>query len=209
MIDPRPFFAAQDAAYDLEDPANVPGPQVLDVIIGNDTDGASRYGVIWQEVDGTITAAYRGTSDKPEWAEDFDVTPVETRLGQVTAGIWITYGSQSLLSGKLLTAYKVARVVGHSRGGPLAICFSAEFGSTAIVFACPKLVGDDVLAKSKPDCGWHMWGDVIPDLDPDWPSLPLVQRIKPPKGVGFLDVEAHHIWENYKTAINDFYASNP
>ena len=133
VLDPRPFFAAQDAAYALEDPSAPLSPQVLDVLVGDDTDGPSKYGVIWQEGDGSITVAFRGTSDKPEWFEDFDVAPVDTPLGKVTKGIWISYGSLRLQSGKPLFPYRnAARVVGHSRGGPMAILWSADFGCAAI-----------------------------------------------------------------------------
>ena len=200
MIDPRPLFPAQAAAYALPQP--VLGLNVVDVILGDDLTGPVPYGLIVREADGSFTVSIRGTDDTVEWVEDFDVEPVDTSVGTMARGIAVTFGSLRTSSGRPLPAYAPARVQGHSRGAPIALALSAAFGWPAVLYACPKLVGADVIAKAKIDTVWHVNGDIVPDVSPTFPGLPNVVRIPPPPGIGLLDVSGHHVFSTYQAAIN-------
>lgn len=199
-FDPRPFFPAQDAAYNL--PMATFGVTAVDTIVGEDSAvGLVPYGVIIQEADGTLTAAVRGTDDSIEWVEDFDAIPVQTPLGIVARGIQVSFSAFRTTSGADLASYKVSRVEGHSRGGPLALLLSAKYGWPCLLYACPKLVSQQVLDKANILAGWHVNGDPVPDVAPGYPSPPNVQRIYPPPGIPILDLGKHHAFATYKAAI--------
>ena len=178
------------------------GLDVIDTIVGDDAAvGSVPYGVIVRETDGTLTAAVRGTDDAIEWIEDFDVVPVQTALGIVARGIWVSFSSFRTTSGANLSTYRVSRVEGHSRGGPLALLLSAKYGWPCMIYACPKLLGQQVLDKADVISGWHVDGDPVTDVAPGYPQPPNVQRIHPPPGIPILDLGKHHIFSTYKSAI--------
>lgn len=204
LMDPRLYFTAQDAAYSL--PASAPG--VIETFLGDDETGPVPYGVAMD--DGTV--AFRGTTDSVEWVEDFDIEQVNTPLGGVARGIQITFGSLRTVSGASLSNFGDYHVCGHSRGGPLALLWAVQFGSPEYcLFACPKLVQSDVLAKLGKLSGmaWHVDGDVVPDVDPFYPSLPKVTRIPAPARTDPFSLSAHHIFATYKAAITAYLPSAP
>jgi len=207
VTDPRPYFIDQDAAYAL--PAATAGVVAIDTVSGDDLTGPHPYGLIAQEADGSLTFAIPGTDDGIEWVEDFDVFPISTPLGNVARGIWGAYSTFKTTSGAPLGSYKIARVVGHSRGCCMALLASAEYGWPCHLFAPPRLVGSAVVAKTSLLSAWHVDGDPVPDFAPGWAEIPGVQRITAPAGVEPWDIAAHHEFRTYKAAISAFYASFP
>jgi hypothetical protein len=202
MFDPRSFFPAQEAAYNLPLTGSGTESGLIDTLLADDLDGPLPYGALVPGPGGKPILGIAGTRDGEEWILDFDFLPVDTPLGAMSRGIWQTVRSWRWLSGKPLNAYEIGGVCGHSRGGPLAITLSAILGIPAVVFACPRLVSADVLNKA--NVLSHVWveGDIVPLAAPGYQSIPNTVSISPAPGVPIFSVRAHHIFPNYEAAIN-------
>jgi hypothetical protein len=200
LFDPRPFFPAQEAAYALPVAGTVSG--LVDTLFGDDIDGPMPYGALVSQPDGTLTLAITGTRDAAEWILDFDFFQIDTPLGAMARGIWQTAKSWRWLSGKPINTYSISRVTGHSRGGPLAITLSVMLSIPAILYACPKLVGADVLSKAQIAAAYWVDGDIVPLAAPMYPDIPQTIHLPAPSDVPILSVRLHHIFANYEAAID-------
>lgn len=203
-MDPRTYFAAQDAAYAL--PAASPGQ--IDTILGDDLNGPNPYGIVMQDSAGVQTVAFHGTEDGPEWIEDFDAEPVETVWGTVARGLRLTLTTLRTASGVPLSTYNRARVCGHSRGANLAAAWAVLMSSPEYaLFAYPRLCGMNIVARLIPLAGmtYQMNLDLVPLLLPIYPELAQVTHLELPAGIPFLDIAAHHRFATYKAAINALY----
>jgi hypothetical protein len=204
-FDPRAFFPAQEAAYAL--PVSGMAPGLVDTLFGDDIDGPMPYGALVTQPDGSLTLAIAGTRDAAEWILDFDFFSIDTPLGAMARGIWQTAKSWRWVSGKPLNAYSIARIEGHSRGAPLAITLSAMLSIPAILYACPKLVGPDVLAKAQIAAAYWVDGDIVPLAAPVYPDIPNTVRLSAPSNIPLLSIRDHHIFATYEAAINDTFST--
>lgn len=208
-MDPTAYFSAQEAAYAVTAPmvGALCGAVVIDVLMGMDLGGLNPYAVVCQEADGSLIVAFRGTNDSVEWEEDFAIEPVPTQTyGPVSGGIWLTFNTLKSASGVPLSNYAKARVCGHSRGGPLAALWAiAQVSPEYCLFACPRLFGAQAVSMLSSICGmaYHVDGDIVPDISPTYPSLPVTTRISAPPGTPLLSIAAHHIFSTYEAAIKN------
>jgi hypothetical protein len=197
VIDPRQYFAAQAAAYNLPNlPARL---TVIDVLTACDIDGSTvPYAIVVKEADGTIRLVFHGTRDWQEIVADIDAVPD----GDCSAGVAGRFKTLAAQSGAALSTYAGAKVGGHSLGADLAVKWIQAYGASEYcLFAYPCLCEQAVLDALTPIPGiiCEVRGDPIAMLVTGYSRPSNVTRFKAPRFD--LDPLYYHELTTYEAAI--------